>query len=124
MCPSVATLGQEAAVGRGDVASLACAAHARVQHRVAREAVRHLAFSFGSGYTEGQKAAKEVAERKAKARQQTRQNPLAKTTAKAENMRRRTVNEQLVIKRQLKSEVRQLETPMSSQCSAYRRAGV
>ena len=31
---------------------------------------------------------------------------------KAENVSRRTVNEQLVIKRQLKSGVRQAETPM------------
>ena len=48
-------------------------------------------------------AAKEVAERKAKARQQTRQKALAKTTAEAENVSRRTVNEQLVIKRQSSS---------------------
>ena len=55
---------------------------------------------------------------------QTRQKALAKTTAEAENVSRRTVNEQFVIKRQMKSGVRQFETTMSSQCSAYRRAGV
>ena len=54
----------------------------------------------------------------------TKQKTGAKTTAEVEDVSRRAVNEQLVIKIQFVSRVRQLQTTVTSQCTAYRRAGV